>query len=130
MHKALFLLVLVLVLGLAACGGEEGPAGGSVAGDAAAGEKVFNEVAAPACNTCHSLEADQVLVGPSLAGIGSVAGSREAGKSAADYLRESIADPNGYVVDGFSANLMPATYGGQLTEQQIEDLVAYMMTLK
>jgi len=138
MRKLMFLLVLILVLSLVACGGEPAPAGGgetapeggAATGDAAAGEKVFNEISAPACNTCHSLEAGQTVVGPSLATIGAEASSRVSGQSAEDYLSESVTDPNAHVVDGFSANLMPATYKGQLTEEQIADLVAYMMTLK
>jgi cytochrome c2 len=127
MKKLTLLLLLLLVLSLAACaGGEEKAA----AGDAAAGEKVFNEVAAPACNTCHSLEPGGAGVGPSLAGIGAEAGSRGAGMSAEGFLRQAITDPSADIAEGFAANVMPATYGSQLTEQQVADLVAYLMTLK
>ena len=52
------------------------------------------------------------------------------GQSAEDYLRESIVDPNAFVVDGYGANIMTGTYGSSLTEQQIADLVAYMQSLK
>ena len=136
MKKAILLLMLVLVLSLAACGGDSAPADSgdsapesdAVAGDAAAGEKVFNE-AAPACSTCHSLEPGEGIIGPSLATVGTDAASRVSGQSAEDYMRESITDPNAYLVDGF-ANLMTGTYGSQLSEEQITDLVAYLMTLK
>lgn len=131
MREKTLLLMLVLALGLVACGGEDMPAAsGELQGDAAAGERVYNQEAAPACGTCHSLEAGQVLVGPSLANIGTEAGSRASGQSAEEYLRESITNPNAFVVDGFPANVMTATYGTQLSEKQIEDLVAYLMTLK
>jgi nitric oxide reductase subunit C len=132
MKKVFILLTLVLVLGLAACGGDSAPAeSGSTApkGDVAAGEKVFNE-AAPACTTCHSLEPGKNLVGPSLATIGSDAASRVPGQSAEDYMRESIVDPNAFLVDGYAANLMTGTYGSQLSEEQIQDLVAYLLALK
>jgi nitric oxide reductase subunit C len=128
MRKITILLLLALVLSLAACGGDSAPAGGG--GDAAAGERVYNEVAAPACGTCHSLEPGTVLVGPSLANIGAEAGSRVSGQSAEEYLGASITDPGDYVVEGYGANLMPGTYGSQLTQQQIDDLVAYMLSLK
>jgi mono/diheme cytochrome c family protein len=122
------MLTLVLVLVLAACGGESAPSGGT--GDAAAGEKVFANEAAPVCSSCHSLEAGVTLVGPSLAKIGAEASSIVAGKSAEQYLRESVTDPNAFVVEGFPANVMPGTYGSQLTSEQIDDLVAYMLSLK
>lgn len=127
MRKFWLVLALMLVLVLAACGGESAPAGG---GDAAAGAKVFGEVAAPACGSCHSLEPGKVLVGPSLASIGAEAGSRVSGQSAEAYLRESVVAPNDHIAEGFAANIMPGTYGSQLSEQQINDLVSYMLTLK
>jgi cytochrome c2 len=132
MQKLVIFLALVLVLSLAACGGDSAPAGGgsSAAGDAAAGQKVFSGGTAPACSTCHSLEPGVTIVGPSLAKIGAEAGSRQSGQSASDYLHQSIVEPDAHVVEGFAAGLMPATYGGALSEQQIADLVAYMLTLK
>lgn len=135
MRKLVLFLSLVLLLSLAACGGsgesassegEEQP----IAGDAAAGKKVFTEVAAPVCSSCHSMDPDTTIIGPSIAGVGSRAGSRVAGKSAEDYLHESIVAPDAFVVDGFAAGLMNQTYGTTLSEQQIADLVAYMLTLK
>jgi cytochrome c551/c552 len=132
MRKWTLFLSLILVLGLVACGDDAGNDGGGTAGggDAAAGKTVFEQTSAPACTTCHSLEAGVTLVGPSLANIGNEAGSRVSGQSAEDYLRESVVAPNAYLVEGFGANLMPQEYGTQLSEQQINDLVAYMLSLK
>lgn len=127
----ILILSLILVLCLAACGGESAPTGGETGqGDAAAGKVVFTDAATPACGGCHSLEPGVDLVGPSLAKVGADAGSRVSGQSAGAYLRESVVDPNAHVVEGFASNLMPATYGTQLSEQQIDDLVAYLLTLK
>ena len=140
MRKHLFLLVLVLLLllGLTACGGgDSAPAGGeggaAGAGDAAAGKALFSQSligTQPGCATCHSLEPGVTMVGPSLAGIGSDAGSSVSGVSAEDYLRKSIMDPNADIAEGFAAGIMPATLAGELTEQQVNDLVAYLLTLK
>lgn len=129
MRKMMFLVSIILIAGLAACGGDEGTGGEGGAGDATAGETVYTQVASPACNTCHSLEPDVTLVGPSLANIGSEAGNRVEGQSAEEYLRESVTEPDAYVVEGFSPGIMPNTYGTQLTEQQINDLVAYLSSL-
>jgi nitric oxide reductase subunit C len=128
MRKWTLFLSLILVLGLVACGGNGGETAGE--GDVSAGKTVFEQTAAPACNTCHSLEAGVDLVGPSLANIGAEAGSRVSGQSAEEYLRESVVSPNAHIVEGFGSNLMPQNYGTQLSEQQIDDLVAYMLSLK
>jgi mono/diheme cytochrome c family protein len=122
-------LVLMLVLSLlAGCGAE--PTAGASRGDPTNGEKLFREGAVPACSTCHSLAPGVGLPGPSLARIGRTAGSRVPGQSAADYLRESILEPNAHIAFGFSANVMAAAYEAQLSEQEVDDLTAYLMTLK
>jgi len=124
----MFLVSMILIAGLVACGGDTGNGGEGGAGDAAAGETVYSQVASPACNTCHSLEPGVTLVGPSLAGIGSEAANRVSGQSAEDYIHESIVQPDAHVVEGYSPGIMPGTYGTQLSEQQISDLVAYLLT--
>ena len=126
MRKLVPFLALALLVGLVACGG-----GGSTStgGDAQAGEQIFTGEASPSCSSCHSLEPDVTIVGPSLAGIASVAGQMVSGQSAEEYLHESIVDPDAYVVEGFPSGLMPSNYGTQLSEQQVNDLVAYLMTL-
>jgi cytochrome c2 len=129
MRKPIVFLILVLLLGLVACGGDSGGEG-AASGDATAGQEVFEQVAAPACNTCHSLQPGEDLVGPSLAGIGTEAGNRVSGQSAQEYLRASIVAPDDHIVEGYSANIMPTSYGTQLTDQQITDLVAYLLSLK
>jgi mono/diheme cytochrome c family protein len=128
---------LILVLGLVACGGESAPAGGegqaAGAGDVAAGESLFNQSligTQPGCVTCHSLEPGVTLVGPSLANVGADAGSRVSGQSADEYLRQSILEPNAYVVEGFGQGIMPAGYGNELSEQQLNDLAAFLLSLK
>ncbi len=142
--KTLLVLLLGLVmLALAACGGggdtAEEPAGGgedvAAIGDAANGEKLFSQATigannAPGCITCHSLEPDVVIVGPSQHGLATRAQTRVAGMSAADYIHQSIVEPNAYVVEGFAEGLMYQNYGTDLTEQEINDLVAYTLTLE
>lgn len=142
--KTLLVLLLSLVLALAACGGggndtaEQPPAGGddvAAIGDAANGERLFSQATigannAPGCITCHSLEPDVVIVGPSQAGLATRAQSRVAGMSAADYIHQSIVEPNAYIVEGFAEGLMYQNYGTDLTEQEINDLVAYTLTLE
>jgi len=82
------------------------------------------------CTACHALEAGVTLVGPSWYQIGAVAATRVPGESAALYLYHSIIDPNQHVVEGFLPNLMPQTYGEQLSEQDLADLMQYLLTLQ
>lgn len=132
-------LILVLAIMLVACGGGgddgggEEAAGGSV-GDAANGEELYNQViigsaSAPGCVTCHSIEPDVVLVGPSHAGLAGRAGTYVEGVAAEDYLRESITNPNAHIVEGFTPDVMYQNYGTELQARDINDLVAYMLTL-
>jgi nitric oxide reductase subunit C len=125
-----FITIVVVSALLAACGGSV--AAKSV-GDPGLGKTLFNQAAireAPGCVTCHSIEPGKVLIGPSLAGVAARAGERVPGKSAADYLHECITDPNAFVVDGFSAGIMYQKFGEVLVEEEINDLVAYLLTLE
>ncbi len=96
---------------------------GSAAGDPVNGEVVFVN---NGCLGCHSLDGTPGA-GPSVQGIASRAGDMVAGQSAEDYLVEAIVDPNAYVVEGYSP-IMPAY--DSLSEGDLDDLIAYLMTLK
>lgn len=127
------LVLFALVLALGACGGSSGGASSGGGANAAAGEELFNEKligTQPGCVTCHSLEEGVVMVGPSLAGIGTRAGTIVAGQSAEEYLKASITHPDDHVVDGFDAGTMPAQLNDELSAEQVDNLVAYLMTLK
>lgn len=134
MRKTFFILLLVLALALVACGGGGDETADSSVGSASRGETLFNQAtigsaSAPGCVTCHSLEEGVVIVGPSQYALATRAAGRVAGQSAEEYLHESIVEPNAYIVEGFDSGVMYQTYGEELSEQDINDLVAYMLTL-
>jgi nitric oxide reductase subunit C len=107
----------------------------------AQGQALF-QTSPPGCFACHSTARGVNLVGPSLADIGTAAVQRlqdpnYRGKAtdAAGYIRESIHDPNAFVLTGptYSSggrSLMPTGLDASLTSEQIDHIVAYLMTLK
>jgi cytochrome c oxidase subunit 2 len=87
------------------------------AGDPTAGKAI---VASSGCGTCHTLQdaGANGTVGPNLDDV-------LKGKDP-DFIRESIVDPNAEIADGFAPGVMPQTYGDQLDDKQLSDLVAYL----
>lgn len=81
------------------------------------------------CRVCHSLRPGEILVGPSLDGVATRAETRVPGLSAEEYLDQSIRHPDAYVVDGFPSGVMLQNYEELLTDEQIGNLVAFLLTL-
>jgi cytochrome c oxidase subunit 2 len=122
-------LIAGLILLLTACGSspaESQPA--SSLGDPARGQLLFDTGGASGipCATCHTLDGTS-LVGPSLKGIGDRAATQVAGLSAEDYIRQSILDPSAHLVEGYD-DLMNKNYADSLSEQDINDLIAFLLT--
>ena len=96
-------------------------------GDAAKGERLF---ATLPCVSCHNLG----NIATEAARIIRLGEYRGKARTAADYIRESILDPNAYIVPGASyrtpdgKSVMPKDFGATLTGAQIDDLVAYLLT--
>lgn len=144
--KRVCLFVCILgILGalLAGCGSAQnasGEADGTVVGDAARGEALFVDTGGmlvPNCITCHSLEPGVALAGPPAANWAveaaeQVASANYTGQAtnAEEYLREAVLEPEIYIVPDYPAGVMYQNYGESLSPQQIEDLVAYMLTLQ
>ena len=83
------------------------------------------------CNSCHSIDGKEG-VGPTLKGInGSEVYLEDGTEIEVDetFLYESIQQPGKTIVKGFS-NIMPASSAKKMTDEQIWDLVAYIMSLK
>ena len=105
------------------------------AGDAAKGREIALARMDGACLLCHVIPgADRPAgnIGPSLAGVGSRLGAEELRLRIADASRfkaETVMPPYGRVDGLYSVG---AQYRGKplLTPQQIDDLVAFLLTLK
>lgn len=88
------------------------------------------------CGGCHTIEGvSPGQTGPELTHIATVAEERAATigvESAEAYIRQSIVDPNAYIVPECPtgpcpAGAMPITFGRLLSEDQIKALVAYLL---
>ncbi|GIK58503.1 MAG: hypothetical protein BroJett015_41660 [Chloroflexota bacterium] len=124
------LLILFCVFFFAACSGAAGPTpaprpSATLSPEAARGKTVFSQN----CGSCHSTIPETVIVGPSLAGIASRAETRKPGQDGRTYLYTAILQPGDFLVDGYS-DLMPATFGKQLTGEDLDAVVAYLLTLE
>ncbi|MAL99319.1 c-type cytochrome [Hydrocarboniclastica marina] len=110
-------------------------------GPVAKGEALFSSTP-PGCFACHSVAKGVSMAGPSLAGIALTAESvlnsddyTGEATTVGEYIRESIVNPSAYVVPGqmYSSggqSFMPANYELDLTEQEVDQLVEYLLTLK
>jgi cytochrome c oxidase subunit 2 len=90
---------------------------------AAAGKALFES---KGCGGCHTFKpaGSTGKVGPDLDNLDADAKKANKG-SVEDYTKESIEDPGAYVVPGYPNGVMPP-YKGQLTEQQLNDLVEFL----
>lgn len=108
------------------------PAGSSQEGTTAtggqsmadAGKALYDQLG---CATCHQPAGG---IGPSLTGVAGEPVEMESGETVIadeEYLRESIINPHAKIVAGYNP-VMP-TYEGQLNEEQLQQLVAYLKSL-
>lgn len=82
------------------------------------------------CNACHTVDGN-AGIGPTWKGTFGTQREFAAGAPAAideNYVRESITDPLAKVVKGF-AGAMPS-YKGQLTDAEIDGIIAYIKSIK
>lgn len=104
------------------------------------GEVLFYE-SQTRCIGCHTLDGGTYRPGPTLLGISEIAGDRMPDLSAVECLRQSILNPQAYVVEGFEdteapmhiyTNAEPDENGRMdkftLTEEELNSLIAFMLT--
>lgn len=79
------------------------------------------------CSSCHTLDGTTNGRQPSLLGISTVAAERVEGMSDVDYLRQSLTDPLVFKAGDWTAS-MPYQYSEVLSDDQVNNLVAFLMT--
>ena len=89
------------------------------------------------CNACHitpGLPEAASNLGPDQTNMGVVAASRIEGYTAEEYIRESILMPSAFIVPecptGPCLPIMPENLGTLLTAEELDAVVAYLLTLR
>lgn len=80
------------------------------------------------CSTCHNVDSEVMKIGPGLLNIRDRALTRVAGEGPYTYLYNSIIHSQDYIVEGFEAGTKMPAYEGILTNSQVYDLIAYLLT--
>jgi len=110
------------------------PAGGDIAEAVNTASKGSQIVQQLGCNACHSTDGS-TIVGPTYKGLFGhevtvVAGGQEKQVTAdEEYIRRSILEPDVEVVKGFNRGVMQS-YKGQLTDEEIVQIIDYIKTLQ
>lgn len=125
MGRGLTTLAAAALLAGALVAAGSGMIRGAAAGNPERGRAVY--VGPGGCSNCHAASADpaQPSTGPQLTLETLRADAADAGKPLADYVAESILVPGAYAPPGYVRGMMQPPRG--LTDQQIEDLVSYLI---
>jgi len=106
--------------GAATAGGDE----------AAAGKQLFTETG---CNACHTLAdaESSSAIGPGLDELSAAAEKfgKQDKQSPEEYVKASIEDPGAFLVPNFNDGVMPADYAKQLSPEELDTLVKYLLSV-
>ena len=92
-------------------------------GNVERGKTLFHTHQVAACNRCHQLGGEGGVIGPALDGIAS--------RKDVDYLRQSLIEPNATIAENYPAPVSPMPpMNLLLDDQELEDVLAYLATLK
>ena len=145
-----FLIASILAVSVAACGGsekEQAPTGDAAAPAAQTAPETAAEApassaadAAPAafaiCKSCHAVEKDKHMIGPSLFGVFGTKAGDVAGYSFSAAMKASGLTWDEATLDSFLANPMKVvpgtrmTYAGQSDPAKRKEIIEYLKTLK
>ena len=118
-------VALAVVLAIATVSYYSTPSSDSV-GVQSPGELLF---LSKGCTGCHSIQglATSGQIGPDLTMVGKVAGDRVQGLTAKEYLSQSLASPQAFIVPGFEATTAGSMPDFELTEDEIGALVDFLL---
>ena len=105
-------------------GDDEGALATAGLAQAKTGDQIFTAAGCAGCHTFGPANSNGTI-GPNLNELKTQAAKMEKGKSADEYIRESLEDPGAFIVEGFP-NAMPS-FKGRLTDAQIKALIDFLL---
>ena len=99
-----------------------------IVGSAVSGESLYDQEFG--CTDCHR---DGASAPDTVGTVARIQNERFAepgfdGYTVMQYIVESITRPGDYVVETYSSGLMPVNFGVRMTDQQLADIVAFILT--
>ena len=92
------------------------------------GQRMFLGKGCGGCHTIDGLKGASGRVGPKINGIATWGGDRIPDLNSEQYIRQSLEAPDAFVVPGYLPR-MPEILGN-MTSQEYEALVSYLLTLE
>ena len=92
------------------------------------GQQMFLEKGCGGCHTVDGLKGASGRMGPRLDGVATLGRDRVSGLNVEQYLRQSIEDPDSFVVPGYLAR-MPNNMV-DFNSKEYESIIAYLLSLK
>ena len=105
-------------------GDDEGRLASAGLAQAKSGQQIFTAAGCAGCHTFGPANSSGTI-GPKLDQLKTEAANMEKGKTADEYIRESLEDPSAFIVKGFP-NAMPS-FKGRLTDAQIKALIDFLL---
>ena len=105
-------------------GDDQGALASAGLAQAKTGDQIFTAAGCAGCHTFGPARSNGTI-GPNLDELAAAAGKREPGRSAEEYVRESLLKPDAFLAPGFG-NAMPS-FDGRLTDKQIQTLIDYLL---
>ena len=121
-----FLLVFIFIAFISACSSEPDLI--------KQGESLFNKThlgknKVIGCIACHSIQANIETTGPTLYGLKNRAENLIPKLSAKEYIKQSITNPDAYIVGGYLPGVMYSDYVNELSELELTALIEYLSSL-
>lgn len=90
----------------------------------AQGKQLFSQH----CASCHAIEPDTVIVGPSLFALSERVANRDPNLTPEQYVDQSMRQPAAIIVPGYD-DLMPSNIAKRLDGEEFDAIVAYVLSL-